>query len=80
MWDPVQEVPYAHSLDGRWMSFEVGRSMRLKARFSSERGLAGVAAFAVDGDDFAGVCSDPFPMLRAIREGLADAVKEDNEQ
>lgn len=73
-WDPVQEVPYAFATDaddGRWMSFDVGHSMRLKCRLAVERGLAGASAWAADGDDFRGDCgADPFPMLRAINVGL----------
>lgn len=35
-----------------------------------KREMKGVAVFDIEKDDFRGVCGDPYPMLRALRENL----------
>ncbi|CAH4032079.1 unnamed protein product [Pieris brassicae] len=52
--------------DNQWISFDTPNTIMEKMKFINEAGLAGAAAWAVDMDDFRGLCGAPFPLLSAI--------------
>ena len=62
--------PYAYK-GNQWVSFDDRDSLRAKTRWIRERGLGGGMIWALDLDDFNGVCSQgKYPLLTVIADGL----------
>ena len=74
-WTTVQDPqgrmgPYAYKGD-QWVSFDDKASLRAKTMWIKERGLGGGMIWALDLDDFNGVCSQgKYPLLTVIADGL----------
>lgn len=69
-WDEEQAVPYAVHGD-QWVGFDDELSIRNKVKWLNEQGYAGAMVWALDMDDFKGVCTPKkYPLLRAMAEGL----------
>ncbi|CAD5217395.1 unnamed protein product [Bursaphelenchus okinawaensis] len=67
VWEDGAASPYLYQ--GReWLSVEDERSVRLKAEFARDLGVAGVMIFAIDSDDYDAKCSNKtFPLIKSIR-------------
>lgn len=69
-WDEEQAVPYAVHGD-QWVGFDDELSIRNKVKWLNEQGYAGAMVWALDMDDFKGVCTPKkYPLIRAMAEGL----------
>lgn len=69
-WDEEQAVPYAVQGD-QWVGFDDELSIRNKVKWLNEQGYAGAMVWALDMDDFKGVCTPKkYPLIRAMAEGL----------
>ena len=63
--------PYAYK-GNQWVSFDDRDSLRAKTTWIRERGLGGGMIWALDLDDFNGVCSQgKYPLLTVIADGLS---------
>ncbi|XP_063595451.1 probable chitinase 2 [Penaeus indicus] len=72
VWQKTHQVPYMIR-DNMWIGFDDPISISLKVAYAQKLGLGGVMAWAIDTDDFKGVCSDnrmKYPLLRAINKAL----------
>lgn len=70
VWDEYHMAPYMYRGDS-WMSYDDEESLRYKANFAYDQGLAGVMTWSIDTDDFLGVCNGPkFPLLRTLNNAL----------
>jgi len=70
MWEEDQKGPYMFR-DTKWLSYDNDKSLRIKADFAYDQGLAGVMTWSIDTDDFLGLCGGPkFPMLRALNNAI----------
>ncbi|XP_050672534.1 probable chitinase 10 isoform X2 [Leptidea sinapis] len=56
--------------DNQWISYDSPNTIAEKVKFITSMGLAGAAAWAIDMDDFRGLCGSPFPLLSAISVSL----------
>ncbi|XP_055372239.1 probable chitinase 10 [Condylostylus longicornis] len=62
--------PYA-MLKNQWVGYEDASSVEAKARYASNNGFGGVAAWTIDLDDFRNrCCGESFPLLKAINRAL----------
>ena len=68
-WEENIKAPYMFRGD-RWVSFDDEKSLRLKANFAFDEGLAGVMVWSIDTDDFNGVCGTKYPLLRSLNRAL----------
>ncbi|XP_046393041.1 probable chitinase 10 [Ischnura elegans] len=67
--DVASNLPYAANRDGLWVSYEDPSSMRTKAKFIQENGLAGGMLMTVEMDDFRGTAGKGrYPLISAYAE------------
>jgi len=65
-WDDVAKVPWLYNADTKeWITYEDAQSMRIKAQYIVDQGLAGVMFWELSNDDGT--------LLDALRRGLAMA-------
>ncbi len=70
--DPHAVSPYAVR-GTQWFGYDDPESARVKAAYARTRGLAGVMVWAVDTDDFRGVCGQgKSPIAAAVQKGLTN--------
>ncbi|XP_023944029.2 probable chitinase 10 [Bicyclus anynana] len=65
----AQGNAYAVS-DNQWISYDTPATVLEKMNFIKTHSLAGAAAWAIDMDDFRGLCGSPFPILSVISTSL----------
>ncbi|KAM3963585.1 chitinase-related protein 1 isoform 2-T3 [Aphomia sociella] len=75
----VDEAGNAYAVfDNQWITYDTPNTIIEKMRFVKTSGLAGAAAWALDMDDFRGLCGSTFPILSAIATTLnGEAVSSD---
>ncbi|XP_066157317.1 probable chitinase 10 [Euwallacea fornicatus] len=61
--------PYIVNGD-QWVGYDDERSIRKKIAYVKKHNLGGVSAWAVDLDDFKGLCGDRWPLLNSIKRNL----------
>lgn len=64
-----QGVPFMYHAH-QWIGFDDGWSIGRKTHFINNRNLGGAMIWAIDTDDFRGVCGPKHPLLNAVRKGL----------
>jgi chitinase len=70
VWVDDAQVPYKY--DGsNWVSYDDAESIGLKTKFAVDNGLAGVAVWSIDTDDFLSTCGVHDPLLQAIKDNLS---------
>ncbi|XP_044265666.1 acidic mammalian chitinase-like [Tribolium madens] len=69
VWVDEAQVPYRY--DGsNWVSYDDEESIGLKAKYAKDNGLAGVAVWSLDTDDFHGSCGTKDALLKAIKDNI----------
>ncbi|XP_065561191.1 LOW QUALITY PROTEIN: probable chitinase 10 [Artemia franciscana] len=66
--DPVGS-PYAYKGD-QWVGYDTEEYIVEKMKYVVENGLGGAMVWAIDLDDYRGVCGSRWPLLRALNRGL----------
>ncbi|XP_063919541.1 acidic mammalian chitinase-like [Zophobas morio] len=69
VWDDEAQVPYSYD-SFNWASFDDPESIGIKAKYAADNGLAGVAIWSIDTDDFHGSCGTVDVLLQAIKNNI----------
>ncbi|XP_071128446.1 acidic mammalian chitinase-like [Mytilus edulis] len=68
IWLDEQKVPFAYH-DNQWISFETPKSIAIKTKYIIDNGLGGGMMWALDLDDFHGVCGQgKNPLMKTMKD------------
>ncbi|KAK6625867.1 hypothetical protein RUM43_006166 [Polyplax serrata] len=70
-WDSVGFCPYAYKAPN-WVGYENEQSVGIKVNWIREKGYLGAMVWALDMDDFRGLCGEEYPLLNVIHKGLSN--------
>jgi len=70
-YDTIGHVPFTHK-ENQWIGYEDVNSVGIKMNYIREKGYLGGMVWAIDMDDFSGLCDfGPNPLLNAMKDGLS---------
>ncbi|XP_033630916.1 chitotriosidase-1-like [Asterias rubens] len=69
VWDNERLVPYAY-YENQWVGYDDEASLRIKVDYLKEKKLGGAMVWAIDMDDFNGICGERWPLMKAINSAL----------
>lgn len=62
-------MPYA-SKGNQWVGYDDPKSITIKTEYAVAKKLGGVMIYAIETEDFRGVCGTKYPILNAIKAVL----------
>lgn len=68
-YDKIGECPYAYKRN-QWVGYEDAQSLRVKMNWMREQKYGGAMIWALDLDDYRGVCGEKDPLFNALVKGL----------
>lgn len=68
--DEAMNEPYAYILsqNNLWTSYDDPESVKMKAAYARDQGLAGTMVWSLDTDDYQGNCGRPYDLINTIKE------------
>ncbi|XP_046551782.1 chitotriosidase-1-like [Haliotis rubra] len=68
-----QKVPYLVSKD-QWVGYDDEKSLAAKVKYVIDNGFGGVMVWALDMDDFSGICGKAFPLMNAVNHAFGTLI------